>query len=327
LTPGAERENENRTGFGKGPIVPKTSAARRAEQDEAFLAALGRAGNARLAARTLGVHRSTYTKRRARDPALAARWDSVLAGCHAALEASAGECPGPNCRSRTRTRGGELTIVRLPNGRYQARRAPPGRMTRAARQIFLEALSASANVRLAAATAGFSHSAFYYRKRVYPDFADEMKEAHSIGYERVQCALYQSFDLMAGPQYGETRDDWLERVGDCPLPPMSVDQAIQLIAMHRRTCREGWEHREARYRVASNDEVRRALEVALVCVGQRYAVEATRSWRPADEAPPPPAPPLHLVTGWSKATGRPKHNPNRALFGGWRITDWKRSRP
>ena len=306
--------------------MPKTSALRRAAQDEAFLAALRRAGNARLAARALGVHRSTYTKRRARDPAFAARWDAELAAVDAALRPAPGERPGRETAD-LRTRGGELTVVRLANGRFQARRAPPGRMTHAAQQIFLEALSASANVRLAAAAAGFSHSAFYYRKRVFPAFADEMKEAHSIGYERVQCALYQSFDLMAGPEYGETRDDWRERIGDCPLPAMSVDQAIQLIAMHRRTCREGWEHREARYRVAGNDEVRRALEAALARVGQLHPAEAVQSWRPAGEAPPPPLPPLQSVTGWSKASGRPKHNPNRALFGGWRIGDWKRSRP
>jgi hypothetical protein len=300
--------------------MPKTSAARRAEQDEDFLAALGRAGNARLAARALGVHRSTYTKRRARDPAFAARWDAKLAAVDAALKPRG--TPQPETAD-LRTKGGELTIVRLANGRVQARRAPLGRMTRAAEQIFLEALSATANVRLAAAAAGFSHSAFYYKKRVCAAFAHEMKEALSIGYERVQSALYQSFDLLAGPQYGETRDDWWERVGDCPLPPMSVDQAIQLIALHRRTCREGWEHREARYRIAGADEVRRELEAALASV-QDSRPEAARSWRPADEAPPPPLPLLHRVTGWSKATGRPSHNPNRALFGGWRITDLKK---
>jgi len=302
--------------------MPKTSASQRAEQDEAFLAALGRAGNARLAARQLGVHRSTYTKRRARDPAFAARWDSRLAAVDSALKPVEGERPR-SIFAELRTQGGELTIVRLANGRYQARRAPPGRMTRAGELVFLEALAASANVRLAAAAAGFTHSAFYYRKRVFPIFAGEMKEAHSIGYVQVECALNQSFDLLAGPEYGETRENWLDRVGDCPLPPMSVDQAIQLIAMHRRTCREGWEHREARHLVASNEEVRRALERALAGVKRRHP-ETTPSWRLADESPPPPLPPLETVTGWSKADpARPRHNPDLALFGGWRIGNWK----
>jgi hypothetical protein len=349
--------------------MPKTSAALRAEQDEAFLAALGRSGNARLAARSLGVNRSTYTKRRARDPAFAARWDSRLAAVDSALKPGRGERPSENCdpplplqgnaqaalppeglrtvgdsphlsmtarravegllspgrdfQSRTRTQGGELNVVHLSNGRHQARRAPPGRMTRAAELVFLEALSATANVRLAAAAAGFSHSAFYYRKRVSPAFAAEMSEALLIGYERVEGALFQSVDLMAGPLQGETRDDWLERVRDCPLPAMSVDQAVQLLAMHRRTCREGWDHREARYVAASVEQVCRAIEAGLARL--HPPVPAKPSWRPADRAPPPPVPPLDRVTGWSKAdSAKAKHNPDVALFGGWRITDWEK---
>src|SRR4051812_3807859 len=190
--------------------MPKASAALRAEQNEAFLAALGRAGNARLAARQLGVHRSTYTKRRARDPAFAARWDSRLAAVDSALKPADG-APSPPTFADLRTQGGELNVARLAGGRYQARRAPSGRMTRAAELVFLEALAATANVRLAAAAAGFSHSAFYYRKRVCPAFAAEMNEALLIGYERVEGALFQSVDLFAGPGQGETRDDWLER--------------------------------------------------------------------------------------------------------------------
>jgi hypothetical protein len=344
--------------------MPKTSAALRAEQDEAFLAALGRSGNARLAARSLGVNRSTYTKRRARDPAFAARWDCKLAAVDSALKPAGDDppcegrnpplplqgnaqaalppeglrsaggsphlsmvegllSPGRDFQSRTRTQGGELNVVHLSNGRHQARRAPPGRMTRAAELVFLEALSATANVRLAAAAAGFSHSAFYYRKRRSPAFAAEMSEALLIGYERVEGALFQSVDLMTGPLQGETRDDWLERVRDCPLPPMSVDQAVQLLAMHRRTCREGWDHREARYVAASPGEVCRAIEAGLARL--HPPVPATPSWRPADRAPPPPVPRLDRVTGWSKADpAKAKHNPDLALFGGWRI---KRSSP
>jgi hypothetical protein len=306
--------------------MPRPFTAPQQAQNRAFLAALGATGNARLAARSLGVHRSTYTKRRARSPAFAARWDAALAAVDARLAPPARAEPAREPGARGRSRGGELTVVRLANGRCQARRAPAGRMTRAAEQAFLEALSASANVRLAAAVAGFTHSAFYYRKRVFPAFAAEMNEALSIGYARVQAALYQSFDLLAGPAFGESEAEWLERVGDCPLPAMTVDQAIQLVAMHRRTCREGWEHRESRYRVAGTHEVRQALEVALARV--RPPAPASRpAWRPADDAAPPLLPPLETVTGWSKATGRPPHDPKRALFGGWRIGDRPDAKP
>jgi hypothetical protein len=42
---------------------------------------------------------------------------------------------------------------------------------------------------------------------------------------------------------------------------------------------------------------------------------------------PPELPPLALVTGWSKAEpdrARAVHNPDLALFGGWRLRDWEK---
>ena len=76
--------------------------------------------------------------------------------------------PGDPLRGRStnppKPKGGEATIVDPP-GRLQLRLAPPGRITKAAEQAFLRALSASANVRLSAAAAGFAHSNFYARRR------------------------------------------------------------------------------------------------------------------------------------------------------------------
>ncbi len=65
--------------------MPRRSARNRALENRAFLAALAETGNARLAAASLGVHRSTYLKRRARDPAFAARWDAALLAARLAL--------------------------------------------------------------------------------------------------------------------------------------------------------------------------------------------------------------------------------------------------
>ncbi len=68
---------------------PFTPAQQR--RNAAFLAALGRTGNVRLACRELGVHRGTYTKRRDKCPAFAAAWDSALAAAHAAFRLAGGE--------------------------------------------------------------------------------------------------------------------------------------------------------------------------------------------------------------------------------------------
>ena len=59
-------------------------------------------------------------------------------------------------------------------------------------------------------------------------------------------------------------------------------------------------------------EKSREAEDAAVRRAARY--EATGDWRFEDEQPPPPLPPLHLVTGWSKADPKKTpHNPDLRL--------------
>lgn len=65
-------------------------------------------------------------------------------------------------------------------------------MTREHEQAFLAALSATANVRLSAAAAGFSHSAFCHRARSRPAFAREINMALRMGYDRIEMALLES---------------------------------------------------------------------------------------------------------------------------------------
>jgi hypothetical protein len=260
---------------------------RQALQNARFLEALAETGNARLSARRLGFNRSTFTKRRARDAAFAARWEAALAVAHARFHLSGGTrapeiLPGrgrgparsavegaqrpPRAPPSLRTRGGEPAIVRTQSGRLQLRLAPPGRMTRAAEQAFFRALSATANVRLSAAAAGFAHSSFYARARESRAFAKEMRAALRIGYDRLECALIERAvydeDDLAGDEA-----DWRDHVGDNPLPPLRPDEALQLLWHHRRTCRLGWETRAAPHRVATNAEVRRALTIRLRQMG------------------------------------------------------------
>ena len=123
---------------------------RKALQNRAFLEALRETGNPRLAARLLGVHRSTYQKRRAKSAAFARDWDAALAAAHAAFHLAGGVRPpviasGAKQSSldrhgagaprddgkRLRTQGGELVVGRTRGGRLQLRRAPPGWMTEA----------------------------------------------------------------------------------------------------------------------------------------------------------------------------------------------------
>ena len=332
--------------------TPRPFTRAQALQNRRFLGALARTGNARLAARELGLNRSTFTKRRAKHAAFAQDWDAALAAAHARFHLSGGERPpahsspafagegdrvkrgggatGRDCQSRTRTLGGEPTVVRTANGRLQLRLAPAGRMTKAAEQAFFTALSASANVRLSAAAAGFAHSSFYAKRRKAASFAREMRIALTQGYDRLEAAA-----LAAALPESHADDGWRHN-DPHPIPPLSADQALQLLFLHEKSVRQSWEQPHRRRRRNESEETyierlramwtaeksREAEDAALRRAAQ---YEESGDWRFEDEQPAPELPPLHLVTGWSKADPKKvKHNAKKALFGGWRLADWKK---
>ena len=211
--------------------TPDVFTRRQAAQNAAFLASIRRTGNAREAARALGYNRSTFTKRRAVHPAFAARWDAALAFASAALNLpsrpreGSGEGSAPN----TTVSNKSPTTTRTANGRLQLRRPTANRLDRTAEQAFLSALSATANIRLSAAAAGFSHSAFYARRKASPAFAREMRLALAAGYETVESAL------IAGSLSGShDHDEWRHNAPP-PIPPMTADQSLQLLHLHART--------------------------------------------------------------------------------------------
>jgi len=303
---------------------------------------LRRTGNVRLAARELGVHRSTFTKRRAKHPAFAAEWDAALAMAHARLNAEHPPChggnekaPPPTRRARSRADpAGEPRVIRLANGRLQLREPARGcrRIDRAARQAFLAALSATANVRLAARAAGFAHSSFYRLRDYDPAFAREMRMALELGYDRIEMALIASFHPDSGGD-----DAW--RQNDPPaIPPMTASQALQLLYLRQKEVRF-WQERpdRRRRRGEPREDWHRRLgrqwraEKALEREGYEVARAASEGGdAPAHLEPRVPAlPTLEQVTGWSKArpaddeAARKPRDPDRALFGGWRLEDWK----
>ena len=330
---------------------PRPFNRRQALENARFVAALRRTGNPRLAADLLGVHRSTYTKRRAKCAIFAQAWDAAIAFAHAAFHEAGGQAPPgtvtrncPHTVTRNcphspplRTQGGELHVGRTRNGRLQLRRAPKGWMTKAGEQAFFAALSATANVRLSAAATGFTHSAFYQKKATRKPFAREMRLAHKMGYDRVEMALHAA----AWPDSDE--DDAWRHNEPPPIPQMTVDQAIQLLCLHEKSVRQSWDRPHHRRRRGEPWETytarlramwvhEKALEAeaeALRQAGLRRAAQWERDgdWRLPEEreAGMPVLPQLDQVTGWSRADpAKAPHNPDRALFGGWRLEDWEK---
>ncbi|HEX8124723.1 MAG TPA: hypothetical protein VF548_04000 [Allosphingosinicella sp.] len=331
--------------------MPRPLTPLQAHENRLFLDALARTGNARMAAREIGRPANSFHYRRKRHPAFAQGWDCAVAAAHARFHLSGGkrgpEAPESRLGQNTppprferspspgnpgedfRTKGGEPTVVRTRGGKLQIRLAHPDKLTKACEQAFLYALSATANVRLAAAAAGASARAFYRRRRDNPAFAREMRLALKMGWERLEIAAMEA----ATPE-SHCDDQW-RNCDLAPMPRFTPTQAVQLLSLHDKSVNQGWEAPHRRRRRGESDEIyslRLAamwrvecnLEAEQAALHRAARFEETGDWRHEDELPPPQLPPLELVTGWSKAKGKPAHHEGVALFGGWRIGDMRR---
>lgn len=307
-------------------IGPRPFSRAQALQNQAFLKELRRTGNIRLAARRVGLKYGTVQYRRARHPAFAHAWDVALAFAQARFDKAGRQGPAGTgeAASLHRTRGGEPVVVRRNDGKLQMRAAQPGKLTRQCEQAFLSALGATANVRLSAAAAGASVAAFYRRRRNNPAFAREMRLALEQGYEQLRMAL------LAGTLPGSHEDDAWRHNAPPEMPPMTVNQALQLLYLHQKEARllaepphikrRKGESREAHsFRLSAMHEARmardrEAFEVAEAARRARGEPGLHEAWRATAD--------LAQVTGWSRADpAKGAHDPGRALFGGWRLED------
>lgn len=286
-------------------------------ENQAFLRHLRATGNAHEAARRLGVSRTRFTKRRAKDPNFATEWDQALVFADATLKSSS---------SSPREGGPPPTVVRTASGKTQLRRPGTAKLTRDHEQRFLLALSATANVRLASAAAGLSHATFYARKRRSKAFAREWRAALAQGYDRVETAC-----LAAETPDAYRHDDWTHN--DPPeLPPMSWTHAIQLLQLHQKEARL---LAEPDYLKRRRGESREAHSMSLGAMRAHRDELARETFRRAEALRQINGrdnpyhrlvllPDLAVVDGWSKSdpTKQP-HHAERALFGGWRLRDWR----
>ncbi|WP_310468451.1 hypothetical protein [Sphingomonas sp.] len=268
------------------PANPRAGRTMTARELARFLGHLAATGNFALACARAGRARSGLFKRRARDPAFNAE-------CERALTAFRLNSPTPSGQGSSAQRDGVwessdalLTApgeIILSHGRKrppQFRRAAPGQLTQAGIATFLRALAATANVRLAAASVGVAHSSIYARRRRRdPAFAAAMRSALLLGYDLVESALLEAagraFDdggEWHGEGNGEPGDeaaDGSERVAARPAidDRISVDQALQLLRLHRRTARAGWDSARHQVEVATPAEVVTALKRRLKQLG------------------------------------------------------------
>jgi hypothetical protein len=204
-------------------------------------------------------------------------------------------------------------------------------MTKAAEQAFLAALAATCNVRLAAAAAGFTHGAFYQKAKRDLGFAREWRLALIQGHVRLEAAL------LAGYEPESHEDDSWRHNDPLPIPSMTVTQATQLLSMHNRSVNDAWDppHRRKRrgeswetyterLRAMWMSEKRREAELRAVAEADRREPDEPDQGAENGEGIAA-LPQLDQVEGWSKADpDKLVWNPERAMFGGWRIGDWKK---
>ena len=154
-------------------------------------------------------------------------------------------------KKRGRGAGPKGTILRS-SGKDgpQLIRSGGARWTDEAEDTFLDHLGATNNVTAAAEAAGFTTGGIYARARRDPGFHERMEAARALGYGRVDGLLARAAeDFLAG------------RAPDpeSPFPPMTVDQAIAILKLHRgrqtgEGRRSGWPARPR-----SLDEVRASI--------------------------------------------------------------------
>ncbi|MBN8814197.1 MAG: hypothetical protein J0J06_01970 [Sphingomonas sp.] len=296
-------------------------------QNTAFLRELRRTGNVRLSARAVGLKYSTIQHRRRAHPAFALRWDAALVFAQARLAKQG--LKSPKAREEgNRTSGGEAVVVRRNDGKLQMRRAQPGKLTKQCEQAFLSALSVSANVRLSAAAAGAAEAAFYRRRRRDKGFAREWRLALEAGYERLEMALLAS----ASPASHE--DDAWRHNAPPDMPPMTVNQALQLMYLHQKEARLGGTHELLRRRRPGESRAEMSMRLTLLYeerqAREQEKIAVAEAERRARGEPSPyeawrAVVDLAQVTGWSSADpAKTPHDPDRALFGGWRMRELRR---
>lgn len=191
----------------------------------AFLRVLARCGSVALAAEHCGIDRTSAYQYRKRNPAFAASWDRALATARARLNGAAPDRPAAQPRPRN-----DLFLRSSKTGRVCVARAGPGRWSARAEAAFLTELAASANVAAAARAAGVSAQAVYQRRRLWPEFARAWRAALAEGYDRLEAHLLHAATATLDPEPPDVPSE---------APAMSIDQAMNLLKLHRAEARGG----------------------------------------------------------------------------------------
>jgi hypothetical protein len=187
----------------------------------AFLRALERCGDVRRSALDAGVDFTTVYVRRKAHTDFAEAWEGALAARLVRI-AEEEEAPPPHCmRSPSPANAGADLLVLQPGADgVRAARSGAGRWTAAAEKRFFSALADRANVRSAAAAAGFSTNAIYARRARRPEFRRLWEAAVETGKARLQMLLMDVAERAFDPELLDVSEE---------APQVSVSEALNIL--------------------------------------------------------------------------------------------------
>lgn len=202
---------------------------------KAFLAALRETGNKTLAAERARVSRSWIIWLQSEDAAFGRAVKEAVAEARERLCGSSDRARGARGVNATPRGWGFLDgaelVVRGTGGsgggkRVQIARARLSDWSPRVENRFLATLASTCNVQAACTEVGLSKTSAYARRRRWPAFARRWDAAIEEGYLRLEMGLIEAAGNFLS---GEHSPDAV------PLTGMTVDQAIHLLHLHKRT--------------------------------------------------------------------------------------------
>lgn len=265
-----------------------------------FLRALAACGQARRAAELAGVDHTTAYNRRKAHADFADAWADALAafvadqgtGPSTISSAENGSCgardaPGIAARLGPHAPHREEFLVLQPGADgARAARGGAGRWNAAAEKRFFTALADRANVRDAAAAAGFSTNAVYARRTKRPEFRRAWEAAVETGKARLQMLLMDAAEKAFDPKLLDVSEE---------APKVSVAEALNILKAREGkqkelgAKRDSWGDESEAMSQEDEDELRaRFLAKLDRLVAQDEARKIAKGWTRHGETLVPP---------------------------------------
>lgn len=158
------------------------------------------------------------------------------------------------------------SVIRSGTNRPLQRRRVTHGWTDARRAAFLDQVAATCNMAAALAAVGMTKTGLYALRRRDPVFAEQMRNAMLVGYERLEAELLRK--AVAAFEDGDTGGT---EAGDVIVAPMTVDQAMRLLERYQASQKGtgGPGVREVRHRATQAETDAMLLEQLRILRRQR----------------------------------------------------------